>query len=88
MQYHLPTASTAPQVFTPNTAAASTWPGSSPPSHAPVSDNSSYDIIMQGTGTSVSQLPTTEALPRLEMGAPGLVPAGLIPQPTSAPAAS
>eukprot|EP00975_Prorocentrum_lima_P031562 6625561-Prorocentrum_lima.AAC.1 len=37
---------------------------------------------MQGTGTSVSQLPTTEALPRLDMGAPGLVPAGLIPQQT------
>eukprot|EP00975_Prorocentrum_lima_P066095 12907238-Prorocentrum_lima.AAC.1 len=43
---------------------------------------------MQGTGTSVSQLPRTEALPRLDMGAPGLVPAGLIPRQTYSPAAS
>eukprot|EP00975_Prorocentrum_lima_P052786 11064764-Prorocentrum_lima.AAC.1 len=63
-QYQMPTATAAPQVYTPNTAAASTWPGSSPPAHSHVSGQSSFDIIMQDTGTSASQLPTAEAIPR------------------------
>eukprot|EP00975_Prorocentrum_lima_P023116 4863147-Prorocentrum_lima.AAC.1 len=55
LQYQMPTAAAAPQIYTPNTAAASTWPGSSAPAHSHVSGHSAFDIIMQDTGTSVSQ---------------------------------
>eukprot|EP00975_Prorocentrum_lima_P069487 12926654-Prorocentrum_lima.AAC.1 len=46
---YMPSATTTPQVFTPTVAAASTWPGMSPPARSPVSEQSSsnYDIVMQ-----------------------------------------
>eukprot|EP00975_Prorocentrum_lima_P044835 9390571-Prorocentrum_lima.AAC.1 len=47
---YLPAASTAPQVLTPNTASASTWPGLIPHAHSCVSEPSTYDVVMPDTG--------------------------------------
>eukprot|EP00975_Prorocentrum_lima_P017735 3743325-Prorocentrum_lima.AAC.1 len=58
----MPVAHTVPQAFTPDphVAAASTWPGVTPPARSPVSDYTSgiYDVLIPDP--IVSQLPTTE----------------------------
>eukprot|EP00975_Prorocentrum_lima_P014447 3065570-Prorocentrum_lima.AAC.1 len=68
----LPVAHAVPQAFTPNphVAAASTWPGLTPPARSPMSDRTSgtYDVVIPEP--TVSQLPTTELnnpLPRMNM---------------------
>eukprot|EP00975_Prorocentrum_lima_P043652 9158384-Prorocentrum_lima.AAC.1 len=68
----MPTPVHAPQVYRPVEPAvrAATWPGSSPPANTHLSHNSSYDIVMQESGTHPrpsSYPPTIDTLPRMEL---------------------